>query len=229
MNWYNPKLNNIPNSNNFLRELTNKTVGKTCIVVDGGGTALYAGFQSSIIKKGNKILCSSSISSMGTGLAETIGVFKSKNFSKVICVIGDGSFLMNIQDLQTIVQDKINVLIVLINNNGYLAIRNTQKEFLGGRYFGTHPKTNLTFPNFEKVAKSFWLKYFKIEKRKNMINSINYLINTNGPIICELIIDENQEPLFKQGYKKIKEGVLQPQNLEEMYPFIEIPISNTNN
>ena len=62
-----------------------------------------------------------------------------------------------------------------------------------------------------------------------MINSINYLINTNGPIICELIIDENQEPLFKQGYKKIKEGVLQPQNLEEMYPFIEIPISNTNN
>ncbi len=69
---------------------------------------------------------------MGTGLAETIGVSKSKNFSKLICIIGDGSFLMNIQDLQTIVQDKINAIIVLVNNNGYLAIRNTQKEFLKG-------------------------------------------------------------------------------------------------
>ena len=67
---------------------------------------------------------------MGTGLAESIGVAKSNKFKNLICIIGDGSFLMNIQDLQTIVQDKINVKIIIVNNNGYLAIRHTQKEFL---------------------------------------------------------------------------------------------------
>ena len=82
----------------------------------------------------------------------------------MLCIIGDGSFLMNIQDLQTIVQNKINVIILLVNNNGYLAIRNTQKEFLKGRYYGTHPKFNLTFPNYEKISKAFGIKYIKIDK-----------------------------------------------------------------
>ena len=229
MNWYEPPLKKKPNSNLFIRELTKKINGKICIIVDGGGTALYAGFQSSIIKEGNRIICSSSISSMGTGLAETIGVAKSKIFSKLICVIGDGSFLMNIQDLQTIVQDKINAIIVLVNNNGYLAIRNTQKEFLKGRYFGTHPKNNLTFPNFEKVSKSFGLKYVRLSDQKKMNKTIAYLKKTKGPTICELIVDENQESLFKQGYKKMDGGLFKPQNLQEMYPFIDKPIANTNN
>jgi acetolactate synthase I/II/III large subunit len=229
MNWYEPKVKNKPNSNLFVRELTKSISVKTCIVVDGGGTALYAGFQSSIIKNGNKIICSSSISSMGTGLAETIGVSKSKNFSKLVCIIGDGSFLMNIQDLQTISQDKINVIIVLVNNNGYLAIRNTQKEFLNERYFGTHPKHNLTFPNFQKVSKAFGIKHIKLTDPKKIKKTISQLKKSKGPIICELITDENQEPLFKQGYKKIDRGLFEPQTLAEMYPYITKPIANTNN
>ena len=100
---------------------------------------------------------------MGTGLAETIGCAKSKKFSKYICIIGDGSFLMNVQDLQTIYQDKINVLIILVNNNGYLAIRHTQKEFLNSKFYGTHPDWKLTMPSFEKVSKSFGIKYLKIK------------------------------------------------------------------
>ena len=76
----------------------------------------------------------SAISSMGTGLAETIGAHKSNKFKNIICIIGDGSFLMNCQDLQTIFQEKINVKIIIVNNNGYLAIRHTQKEFLNKRY-----------------------------------------------------------------------------------------------
>ena len=137
MNWYEPKELKKPNSNKFIRNLTKAISEKTCIVADGGGTALYSAFQSSLLKKNNRLVCSSSISSMGTGLAETIGVTKSSIFKKYLCIIGDGSFLMNVQDLQTISQDKKNVVIILVNNNGYLAIRHTQKEFLGGRYYGT--------------------------------------------------------------------------------------------
>ena len=175
MNWYEPKELKKPNSNKFIRNLTKAISEKTCIVADGGGTALYSAFQSSLLKKNNRLVCSSSISSMGTGLAETIGVTKSSIFKKYLCIIGDGSFLMNVQDLQTISQDKKNVVIILVNNNGYLAIRHTQKEFLGGRYYGTHPKYNLSFPNFEKIAKAFSIDYLKVKNSKNSSKAIKIL------------------------------------------------------
>ena len=229
INWYEPKKTKKPNSNIFIRQLTKKIENKTCIIVDGGGTALYSGFQSSYINKGNKIICSSSISSMGTGLAETIGVAKSNRFKNLICIIGDGSFLMNIQDLQTIIQDKINVKIVIINNNGYLAIRHTQKEFLKAKYYGTHPKYNLTMPDYKKVSKAFGINYIRVNKEKDTIKSIHKLLKTSGPIICELITSEDQPSLFKQGYKKNTNGLFEPQPLSEMYPFISKPIANTNN
>ena len=157
---------------------------------------------------------------MGTGLAETIGVAKSNRFKNLICIIGDGSFLMNIQDLQTIIQDKINVKILIINNNGYLAIRHTQKEFLKAKYYGTHPKYNLTMPDYKKVSKAFGIKYIRVDKEKDTIKSIHKLLNTSGPIICELITSEDQPSLFKQGYKKNTNGLFEPQPLSEMFPFI---------
>jgi acetolactate synthase-1/2/3 large subunit len=229
MNWYNPIKNNFPNSDVIINSFTRKFNKKKCLIVDGGGTALYSGFQSSVIKKGDRIICSSSISAMGTGLAETIGVWDSKKFKDLVCVIGDGSFLMNIQDLQTIKQKKINVKILLVNNNGYLAIRNTQKEFLSGRFFGTHPKWNLEMPNFKNIIQAFGLKYTKISKLNDIDNKINKLISSKGPIVCEVFTDENQSPLFKQGYKKISHNLFEPQSLSEMYPFVDKPLSNTNN
>ncbi len=230
LNWYQPinKKNHI-NPNTAIREITKSIKSTKAIVIDGGGTALYSGFQSSVINKGDKVICSSSISSMGSGLAETIGTSKNKKIKKLVCVIGDGSFLMNIQDLQTIVQDKINVVIILVNNNGYLAIRHTQKEFLKKKYYGTHPKWRLTMPNFKKVSKSFGLNYFKIKTDSNLKHNMKKIISQKGPVVCELIVDENQDSLFKQGYKENKDGTFSPQPLSEMYPFLDFSIANTNN
>ncbi|WP_440910924.1 thiamine pyrophosphate-binding protein [Candidatus Pelagibacter sp.] len=227
-NWYDFKSKKV-NSNIFIRKLTSKIKSRKCVIVDGGGTALYAGFQSSILYKNDRIICSSAISSMGTGLAETIGVAKSNIFKELICVIGDGSFLMNCQDLQNIYQNKMNVIILVVNNNGYLAIRHTQKEFLNKNYFGTSPKGNLTFPSIKKIAYAFNIKYFKIDNTKNEEKTINQLLKHKGPKICELIVDEDQDSLFKQGYKKNSNGTFSPMTLEEMYPFVNKPISNTNN
>jgi acetolactate synthase-1/2/3 large subunit len=229
LNWYNFVEKKLPNSNSFIRKLTLKIKGKKNIVIDGGGTALYAGFQSSIIDTNTKISCSSAISSMGTGLSETIGSFKSKKFKKHVCIIGDGSFLMNCQDLQTISQENINVIILIVNNNGYLAIRHTQKEFLNERYFGTHPSDGISFPNFSKLAKAFKIKYRKIDTLKKSSDFLRYANTITGPIIIDLIVDENQPALFKQGYKQNNDGSFAPSDLSEMYPFIKVPMANTNN
>jgi acetolactate synthase-1/2/3 large subunit len=229
LNWYEPKEKKHPNSNSFIRKLTSKIKSRKNIIIDGGGTALYAGFQSSVIDSRTKVTCSSSISSMGTGLSETIGSHKSKKFLKHICIIGDGSFLMNCQDLQTIYQENVNVIIIVVNNNGYLAIRHTQKEFLKERYFGTHPSNGISFPDFSRLAKAFKIKYKKIntiEKSRKFLKNCN---KVRGPIIVDLFVDESQPSLFKQGYKKNIDGSFTPSDLSEMFPFIKNPISNTNN
>ena len=228
MNWYDPSKNKNINSNFAIREITKKIKNK-CVIVDGGGTALYAGFQSSFINPGDRVICSSAISSMGTGLAESIGVSKSKKFKKMICIIGDGSFLMNVQDLQTIKQDNINVVIFLINNNGYLAIRHTQKEFLKGKYYGTHPDWKLKMPNFKRIVNSFGIDYLLIQRKRDLIINQKKIINKKRPLVCELKIDQNQDSLFKQGYKENIDGTFTPQDLSEMYPFFKKFLSNTNN
>ena len=121
------------------------------------------------------------------------------------------------------------MVIILVNNNGYLAIRHTQKEFLGGRYYGTHPKYNLSFPNFEKIAKAFSIDYLKVKNSKNSSKAIKILKKSKKPIICEIMTDENQASLFKQGYKEVSKGIFEPQPLSEMFPFFKKPLSNTNN
>ncbi len=229
LNWYYPKSQKKPNSNVFIRKITEELDANSAIIIDGGGTALYSGFQSSVLKKNARMICSSAISSMGTGLAETIGSFASRKFKELICIIGDGSLLMNCQDLQSISQYKINVKIILVNNNGYLAIRHTQKEFLNKRYYGTLPPKDISFPSFKDLAKAFKIKYHLIKSTSEIQKVINLSNKLKIPQIIELMVDENQETLFKQGYKKNQNATFSPMSLEEMYPFSDKPISNTNN
>lgn len=228
-NWYEPReYKNYINSNLVVRDISKK-LNEKCIIVDGGGTALYSGFQSTILNKGDRIVCSSAISSMGTGLAETIGVSITRKFKNYVCIIGDGSFLMNIQDLQNISESKEKILILLINNNGYLAIRHTQKEFLGSKYYGTHPDWKLKMPSFEKIVKSFNLDYFKINNNQQYQKYKKLILTLKKPTVVEIITSPEQESLFKQGYKDNKDGTFSPMDLGEMYPFVSKPISNTNN
>ena len=216
MNWIAPPKSRYINSYEFIRMLSKKVKRKCCYIIDGGGTALYAGFQSSILKKNDRIICSSAISAMGTGLAETIGVFKSHNFKFHICIIGDGSFIMNIQDLQTIVQEQINVKIIVINNNGYQAIRNTQNEFLDHRLYGTHPDWGLKMPSIESISNGFNVDYIKLIKNQNLNSSIDMITNHSGPLVVEVVIDENQKPLFRQKFIKNNNGTFSPTDLSDM-------------
>ncbi len=218
LNWYHPTDKKV-NSNIWNRKLTNSASNKSCFIVDGGGTALYSGFQSTIIKSiDQRIICSSGMSAMGSGLAETIGAFFSKKFDQLYCIIGDGSFFMNVQDLHTIVQYEIPVIISVINNNGYLAIRHTQASFQENRYYGTHPNWGLTMPNIENIVKGFGISYLKIEKVEEIDATIKKLKYVKAPIVCEIITSETQEVLFKQKYVRLENGNFQPQNLSEMDP-----------
>jgi acetolactate synthase I/II/III large subunit len=216
LNWSEPNKTNNINSFSFIRQLSSNVKEACCYIIDGGGTALYAGHQSTKLKEKDRIICSSAISAMGTGLAESLGVAKTKKYELLFCIIGDGSFIMNIQDLQSIVQEKINLKIIVINNNGYQAIRNTQNQFLEGRLYGTHPDWNLKMPTIEKMAVGFEVDFIKLKKPELISNDIKKILKHKGPLIVEVIIDENQKPLFRQKYIKNDNGTFSPRDLSDM-------------
>jgi acetolactate synthase I/II/III large subunit len=170
------------------------------------------------LNTGDRIICSSAISSMGTGLAETIGAFFTHKLTNYYCIFGDGSIFMNVQDLHTIRQYNIPVIISVINNNGYLAIRHTQSEFQDKRFFGTHPEWGLTMPSVEKIANGFDIPYRKMDQPDKMSEMISELMSIQGPVVCEVVTDPNQEALFKQKYLKNSDGSFIPMSLQDMYP-----------
>jgi len=132
------------------------------MVVDGGGTALYTGFQSSVIKLGSRLICSSSMSAMGSGLPEAIGACFANERKLTTCLIGDGSFMLNLQELATIVHHKLPIKIFLIDNGGYLAIRHTQDAFREGRHYGVDNR-DLSFPDFSWIAAAFGIHYYDMD------------------------------------------------------------------
>lgn len=221
LNWYEPPASHKINSNKYIHDLSILNKVDTCYVVDGGGTALYSGFQSLQFKAGDRVICSSAISSMGTGLAETVGSYASQMYKKYVTIIGDGSFLMNVQDLQSIFQYQVPAIILVVNNNGYLAIRNTQRDFLSGKYYGTHPDWGLVMPSIELIAGAFKIDYLKVQTYDDMMPTISRLIGElTAPIIVELQTEESQDVLFSQGYRANDDGTFSPSSLTEMKPFI---------
>ena len=170
------------------------------IVIDGGGTALYAGHQSTLCRGyPQRIICSSSISSMGTGMAESVGVaLARRNSRKVACIIGDGSFLMNIRDLATLVQEKIAGIIVVINNAGYLAIRHTQKDFLDSRFYGTDKNNGLHIPAFGQIVKGMGAKYRKVSTYAALKKATNEFKKIETICVLDVEVSASSDTLFKQ-------------------------------
>lgn len=166
----------------------------TCMVIDGGGTALYTGFQSSYIKEGSRLICSMSMSAMGSGLPEAVGACLANGRKLTTCLIGDGSMMLNLQELQTIRTHNLPIKIFVINNGGYLAIRHTQKAFQDGRYFGVGGD-DLQFPELWRIAKAFDIWHGEGEA-----NGLEVALKIDGPTICEWHCPHDQ-PMLRQGFK----------------------------
>lgn len=213
------------NSNYFNIKLTSLVPATSHIVVDGGGTALYTGFQSTSLKNGQRIICSSAISAMGTGLPESIGVAYGSPLSEIYCIIGDGSLMLNMQELQTIFHHNLPIKIIVYNNSGYQAIKHTQKSFLGARYFGTDAKHGISFPAIHRIAECFRLDYMLVESVNGVEAMVDKIVKHKGPLLVEVMVSDEQSMLFQQGYKEISKDRFQPCNLSEMQPYMSELIS----
>jgi acetolactate synthase-1/2/3 large subunit len=201
------------------------------IVVCADGTACVTAFQGAKIKKGQRLFHNSGCASMGYDLPAAIGAYFGRDeqaTSRVICIAGDGSIMMNLQELETISGNNLNIKIFLLNNKGYHSIRQTQQSFFKDNIVGCGLESGLTFPNFEKIAKAFNFKYVSINNHNELQEKIIYTINENGPTFCEIFIDMSQQFSPKLSSRKLEDGTMITASLEDMSPFLDREEFNSN-
>lgn len=192
------------------------------IFVLGNGTACVSSYQSLRLKGAQRVVVNSGCASMGYDLPAAIGSFFGAEKNRpIICVTGDGSLQMNIQELQTIIHHRLPIKIFVLNNAGYISIRNTQGSFFEGRFVGSSRESGLSCPDTVKLAKAYGFTAYRIENQKKMRQQIQRVLNHNRPIVCEIMLSpfEKTEPKLSSEIKPNGKIVSKP--LEDMYPFLE--------
>jgi len=211
----------------FIKKLTELT-NKESVIVAGNGTACVALFQAGIVKSGQRIFWNSGCASMGYDLPAAIGACFANNKKDVICIAGDGSIQMNLQELITASYNKLPIKIFYLNNNGYISIRQTQTNFFEGRIYGSNPDSGIGFPDILKVADAYGFNTVSIKTNDEIVKNINSVLSTEGPVMCEIILDENYIFAPKVSSLKLPDGTMVSKPLEDMFPFLDREEYNTN-
>ncbi|MCR5766154.1 MAG: thiamine pyrophosphate-binding protein, partial [Treponema sp.] len=208
----------------FLDELF-KQLDENDAVVTSNGSACVCSFQAATIKKNTRLFTNSGCAAMGYGLPASLGVSvarRNARFSRTICIEGDGSLQMNIQELQTVFQNKMNIKIVVLNNSGYHSIRQTQRNLFSNHCeVGVGEESeDLSFPELERIAYAYRLPYAKIEKVSTIKEDLKNALEIEGPVIIEALIDPDQFFAPKLGAKRLPDGSMISPSLEDMSPFL---------
>lgn len=206
-----------------------KQLDEDDITVCGNGSACVVSFQAAEIKKGQRIWTNSGCATMGYDLPAAIGVHAAtEGKQRIIAVAGDGSIMMNLQEMQTIAGNNMPVKVFIVNNNGYVSIFQTHRNFFNGVEVGGGPKSNVTFPEFGKLAAAFGFAYFRAESHNDLSGAIGAALSTDGPVVCEIMVDEHVAFAPKLGAKAHPDGRITSPALEDLSPFLprEVLVEN---
>lgn len=204
----------------FMQRLS-RILPENARVVASNGTACVAFFQAFESKEGQRLLLNSGDASMGYGLPAAIGVCAAEKNAPVVCLEGDGSLMMNLQELQTLKTNQLPVKLFVIKNGEYISIIQTQRNFFEGRLTACNKDSGVEVPDFVKVAQAFGLPAVRIVKNDELADKIKEVLNTPGPVVCELECTENYTFAPKLSARKLEDASMVSPSLEDMFPFLE--------
>lgn len=205
------------NSYHFVAELFDH-LKENDIVVCGDATATIVPFQIGKIKSGMRLFSNSGSASMGYDIPAALGAAIANPKARIICLAGDGSSMMNIQELETISGLNLNVLVFILNNDGYLSIKQTQRNFFK-REAGSSSQSGLSFPDFKKLGEAFSFRSIDLRK-EGWKEKLKSFLSLPGPSLCNTFLDLHQE--FEPRLKsKIVDGIISTPELDDMHPFLD--------
>ena len=221
-NKYTPCIKDYPvsssriNPYHFIAELF-QHLGSGDIVVCGNATATIVPYQIGALKDGMRLISNSGSASMGYDIPAALGAAIANTSARVICLAGDGSAMMNIQELQTISGYGCDVKVFILDNDGYLSIKQTQKNFFGTEA-GASSASGLSFPDFRKLAGAFGFRSTNITKSR-WRTRLRMFLESKGPSLARVELDLAQE--FEPRLKsRMVDGVITTPELDDMHPFL---------
>ena len=192
------------------------------IYVTTSGNSRVVCRQAAIIKKNQRVITNHSTSPMGYCLPASIGTCIANDRKPVFLITGEGGFQMNIQELQTIKQNKLPIHIFVINNEGYHSIRMTQNNFFKNRtHVGIGEESgDLSFPDIHKIAKAYEFPYFESKNLQDLELALKGVLECDTYCICQIFVSKTQVTSPKASSKKMPDGSFKSAPLEDMAPFL---------
>ena len=218
-----PEYNNVTNPINpyvFIDRMT-KVLADDDKMICGNGSACVVTFQGAHIKSGTRLFTNSGCAAMGYGFPAAVGCAVACEGDRVICIDGDGSFQMNIQEMQTVIYNKLNLKTFIINNNGYHSIRQTQTNLFKPPMVGVCDGNGLSFPDLEKLAYAYGMRYVRIEDSSEIEEKTREVLEGNDPVLCEVVVSDKQNFAPKLSSKVLPDGKIVSPPIEDMFPFLD--------
>lgn len=204
----------------FYEELS-KAMPENAKLVVSVGTSRVAGSQAFQVKKGQRFITNPNTASMGFCLPAVTGVCVASGNTPVVCVTGEGSLQMNLQELQTIKQNRLPVKLFVINNQGYHSIRQTQSSYFKEPLVGVGEESgDLSFPDLGKLIPAYGFPYYAIHETEKLLDTIEEVLKCEGAAVCEVFVTKYQKTEPKTASKKLPDGRMYSAPLEDMYPFL---------
>ncbi len=204
----------------FVDRLT-RIMKSDAVVVSDAGSAFYVVSQGGQFNRDQRYVTSGGQADMGYSLPAAVGVSIARGKGEVLAITGDGSFQMNIQELQTVVHNRLPVKLFVWNNDGYLSIRASQNKFFEGRLIGTDATSGVSFPDTAKIAGAYGIKYFKVAESARLDDVLTEVLNYPGAVICEVICLRDQEIVPTVASYRKEDGSMVSRPIEDMYPFLD--------
>lgn len=216
----NPSVQGYVSSYVFADELF-KQLQAGDVVVTGNGTAYTSTYQAMKVKEGVRVFANQGCAAMGYDLPAGIGAVVSNQTGKTVLITGDGSIQMNIQELQTLITYHFPLKIFVLENEGYLAIKTTQKSFFGGHFTGSNPGSGVICPDLKKIAEAYGIPFIRVNEEGTVLkNAIQETLNMDGPAICEIIMHPEQTLFPKSASFMDENGKMTSAPLDRMAPFM---------
>ena len=203
-------------------DIISSALPENSLTAVSNGACCVAGHQAWRIRSGSRFVINNAVASMGYGLPAAIGLCVAGGRRNVVCMEGDGSVMMNLQELQTIVTNRLPIKIFLINNQGYHSIRITQTNlFSEHTKVGIGPESgDLSFPDFEKIALAFGYPYRRASSNQEVEECVQWALQQEGFTFCEIMTDTKQVWEPKSSARRLEDGSLVSPPLEDLAPFL---------
>jgi acetolactate synthase I/II/III large subunit len=213
---------NVPNhvSSYYFPEVLSKYLSEDAVIVTGNGTAYTSTFQALPLGPCQRLFANIGCAAMGYDLPAAIGACVGSNKKDVICITGDGSIQMNLQELQTIVYHNLPIKIFMYNNEGYLSIKITQQDVFNSRYVGAERSSGVTIPDMVRIAGAYGFATERIYNHQELEEKVKAVINRDGPVFCEVMLDPYEQLGPKAFSEKKPDGTIISKPLEDLYPFL---------